>query len=64
MQLLRYSVVEFDPDKPWVVLAQQHGLTVRLPDEASFAAWAAEQRPPSRYRAQLDAGEPPPWPRS
>ena len=38
----RYSVTEYDPDRPWVVLGSSRG-QVTLPDDDSFFEWAQEQ---------------------
>jgi hypothetical protein len=58
---LRYTVTEYDAQRPWVVLAQTRGLVVDL-DTEDFAAWAARAWPAPRYKADLEPGALKPWP--
>jgi hypothetical protein len=50
-----YTLSEYDPDRPWVVVNIEHR-TVELHAGAEFSAWAREQWPPPRCRV-----EPDPW---
>jgi hypothetical protein len=50
-----YTVVEHDPDRPWIVLGQ-HRETIDLEDGASFHDWAACRYPNERFTVELD-----PW---
>jgi hypothetical protein len=61
MPVYRYSVTEYDPKKPWVVLGTSPGLTVDLPDPRSFPTWAAGQWPAPRYEARLEPEPLRPW---
>ncbi len=47
-----YTVTEYDPDQPWIVIGTGHG-TVRLPDNESFFRWAHENWPSPRWGVQL-----------
>jgi hypothetical protein len=53
MPLYRYSIVEYDPDRPWIVVGQHSGLEVELPDIVAFTDWAAERWPSPGYMAEL-----------
>jgi hypothetical protein len=58
---LRYTVTEYDPERPWVMLTQTRGLVVDL-DAQDFPAWAARAWPAPRYRTELEPGTLEPWP--
>jgi hypothetical protein len=60
LRAYRYSVVEHDPGRPWVVVGDVQHLTVELPDVADFPAWAAEHWPRERFTATLEPGQEPP----
>ena len=49
----RYTVTDYDPDQPWIVLGTSHG-KVTLPDAESFYRWAHEHWPAPRWRVELD----------
>jgi hypothetical protein len=51
----RYSVTEYDSERPWIVRGNQRG-SVALDDDARFFEWAAEHWPAPRWRVELD-----PW---
>lgn len=51
-----YTVAEYDPGQPWIVLGTGHA-TVEPPDDARFFTWAHENWPPPRWSVQLDAWE-------
>ena len=58
-----FSIIEHDPDRPWMVLSTQHR-TVKFPDHLAFFAWAAEHWPAPRWTVQLDPWQlAPKWPR-
>jgi hypothetical protein len=50
-----FELTEHDPERPWIVLRQEHR-TITLDDGVSFFAWAREVWPDGRYSVQLD-----PW---
>lgn len=50
-----YTVTTHDPDRPWIVLGREHR-TVELKDGESFALWAAQHWPASRFTVELDPG--------
>lgn len=54
-----YTVAEYDPDKPWLVLGPLRRMTVELDDGEDFLAWAGRTWPPPRYQAVLVPGLPP-----
>jgi hypothetical protein len=57
-----FTIIEHDPDRPWMVLASEHR-TVKLPDGLEFFAWAHEQWPATRWSVELDPWElAPAWP--
>jgi hypothetical protein len=60
----RYTVAEYDPQRPWLLVGEIRHLTVELDDEHSFTSWAARRWPASRFKAELDAGRLGPWQRS
>ena len=47
-----YTVIEYDPEKPWLALGMQQR-TVELEDGASFFEWAHRCWPAPRYAVQL-----------
>ena len=49
MTIYRYQLVEYDPQRPWVVLDTAHR-TVELPDDQNFDRWARERFPDDRFR--------------
>ncbi len=51
-----FTVIEHDPERPWMVLSSEH-LTVKLPDNLEFFAWAHGQWPEPRWSVQLDPWE-------
>jgi hypothetical protein len=57
----RYHVIEFDPQRPWVVVGEIRRLAVELEDGLDFNRWAAQEWPAPRFRAELEPGELPPW---
>lgn len=57
MPAYRYTVVEHDEMRPWVIVGQTRHLTVELERPDEFGEWAAEQWPRSRYTARLDPGQ-------
>jgi hypothetical protein len=50
-----FTITEHDPEKPWLVLGQEHG-TATLPDVPAFFAWARERWPEPRWSIELE-----PW---
>jgi hypothetical protein len=55
-----YTLVEYDPERPWLVASTQT-LTVALQDAQAFPAWASRQWPAPRYKAELRHRELRPW---
>ena len=53
--MYRFSVVEHDPDQPWVICGQQRR-TIELDDDQDFFSWAHAQWPGDRFTVELD-----PW---
>jgi hypothetical protein len=51
----RFALTEHDPERPWIVRAQDVQ-TVTLADDASFFAWAHEHWPAPQWSVELD-----PW---
>ena len=49
MSTHRYELVEYDPDRPWVVLTSSRH-TVDLPDDQDFDRWAGQHFPGDRFR--------------
>lgn len=59
----RYSVTEYDPERPWIVHGSSRG-QVTLADDDSFYEWAHEHWPAPRWSVQLDPWQlAPKWPR-
>jgi len=50
-----FTITEYDPDRPWMVLWREHR-TIKLPDGRDFFAWTREQWPAPRWSVELD-----PW---
>jgi len=50
-----YTVVEHEPNRPWLVVGSHHR-SVELPDDQDFFGWAAQEWPADRFTVQLD-----PW---
>ena len=55
MSVFSFVVTEHDPERPWLVRAQDWH-TVPLEDGVSFFEWAAEHWPAPRWTVELD-----PW---
>ena len=51
-----FSVTEYDPNKPCVIVSIRRGLTVELADEIPFMDWAHDRWPSPKYSV-----EPDPW---
>jgi hypothetical protein len=60
----RYTVAEYDLQRPWLLVGEIRHLAVELEDVHSFRSWAAQKWPAPRFRAELDAGQLGPWQRS
>ncbi len=56
MAKFSYTVTEYDPDQPWIVIGTGHG-TVTLPDGESFFEWAHGHWPAPRWSVELDPWE-------
>ena len=57
----RYTVTEYDPAKPWLIVGPLRRETVQLDDSDDFATWAARAWPGPRFRAQLEPEPLAPW---
>jgi hypothetical protein len=55
MRTYRFTLTEYDPDRPWIVRGQDVQ-TITLADGASFFEWAHEHWPAPRWSVELD-----PW---
>jgi hypothetical protein len=53
MTAYRYTVAEYEPRRPWVVVGPLRELTVNLDDGEDFRAWAAQAWPRPRYQVDL-----------
>jgi hypothetical protein len=51
-----FTIIEYDPHRPWVVVAKQRG-TVELENDTDFAPWALTTWPEPRYKVELDPGQ-------
>ena len=60
MREYSYTLVEYDPVRPWIVRRQQRR-TVTLADEQDFNRWAADQWPCGQFVVRLDPHLDP-WP--
>jgi hypothetical protein len=58
----RYTVAEYDPQRPWVLVGEIRQLAIQLDDQENFTVWAAQAWPPPRYKAELAPDELRPWP--
>jgi hypothetical protein len=47
-----YTVIEHDPERPWIVLMTSHQ-TVELEDGTSFFEWARNEWPAPRWTVLL-----------
>jgi hypothetical protein len=57
----RYTLIEYDSQRPWVVVGEIRRLSVELEDGQDFNLWAAQEWPAPRFRAKLQPGELAPW---
>ena len=55
-----YTVAEYDPGRPWVVVGPVRRMTVALDEDEDFLTWVARAWPRPRYEAVL-VPELPPW---
>jgi hypothetical protein len=58
---VRYTVAEYDPHQPWLLVGEIRRLTVQLEDTETFSAWAAHTWPAPRYKAELEPETLRPW---
>ena len=49
----RYTVAEYEPARPWVLVGALREHSVELDDGEEFAAWAAQAWPRPRYQVDL-----------
>jgi hypothetical protein len=54
---VRYTVIEHDPSRPWIVVGEAQHRVIELPSIDDFGAWARQQWPPDRYTVQLAPGQ-------
>jgi hypothetical protein len=58
----RYTVTEYDPERPWIALGSTRW-QVTLRDDSRFFEWAHEHWPAPRWSVQLDPWQlTPKWP--
>lgn len=56
----RYTLAEYEPTRPWVLVGALRRLSVELDDDEDFVVWAARAWPRPRY--QVDRlPDLPPW---
>jgi hypothetical protein len=55
--IFRYTVVEHDPMRPWLVVGDAQHLEVELTSADAFAVWASERWPRDRFTVTLDPGQ-------
>jgi hypothetical protein len=53
MTTYAYDLIEYDPERPWIVLGSSRR-TVELPDDQSFDQWAQRTWADDRYRVLAD----------
>jgi hypothetical protein len=58
---VHYTLAEYDPDRPWVLVGEIRHLMVELDDNDTFSTWAARAWPPPRYKAETSPDELGPW---
>jgi hypothetical protein len=58
----RYTLAEYDPERPWVLVGPLRRLSVELDEGEDFLVWAARTWPRPRYQVDL-LPELGPWPR-
>jgi hypothetical protein len=51
-----FTIIEHDPERPWIVLASEHR-TIKLPDGRDFFTWAREQWPAPRWSVDLEPSQ-------
>jgi hypothetical protein len=57
-----YTVTERDPDRPWIVLGNEHR-NVELEAQVNSFEWAHQQWPEPRWTVELDPRQlPSAWP--
>jgi hypothetical protein len=49
----RYTLAEYDPKRPWVMLGPLREFTVELEEGEDFRAWATRAWPRPRYQVDL-----------
>jgi hypothetical protein len=49
-----YTLIEHDPDKPWLVISIKKHMTIQLDDGRSFFDWAQEKWPRDCYTVEID----------
>jgi hypothetical protein len=58
----RFTLTEYDPERPWIVLSTEHR-AIELPDGSDFFAWARDRWQTPRWSVQLDPWQlAPKWP--
>lgn len=54
MKTWTYTLTEYEPDKPWLIISVRRGMTVELEDRADFFEWSHQQWTTDRYSVELD----------
>lgn len=57
MPTFRYTVVEHDPDRPWIIVGDTRHLTVDLEDASDFPGGVTRHWPRDRFTTELEAGQ-------
>ena len=55
MSVRRYTITEYEPGHPWLVVRFER-CSVELPDDVAFAPWAAEHHPGAHLRVVEEPG--------
>jgi hypothetical protein len=55
--LFHFSVTEFDPAKPWMIVSTRTGLSLEASSAEEFRERAQQEWPAERYTIELAPGE-------
>jgi hypothetical protein len=53
MRQHRFTLTEYEPDRPWVVRASGRHI-IELPEDQDFGTWAAERWSVQRFRVEVE----------
>jgi hypothetical protein len=57
----RYTITEYDPQRPWLIVGPLRRMTVDLEEGEDFSTWAAQVWPRPRFQAQIEPEPLRPW---